>query len=61
MHTVDAASSLPNFDGDDATHGGKQPGSVDFRVVIVFGVDRLNAFDVIGRVEEQMVIDGHSL
>ena len=51
----------PNFDSADVPNGGEQFRSVRHGFVIVLGFARLNTVDVIGQVEEQVVIEGHAL
>jgi hypothetical protein len=53
--------TAPNFDSADVPNGGEQFRSVRHGFVIVLGFAGLNTVDVIGQVEEQVVIEGHVL
>jgi len=61
LHPVEATAPLPHFDSGDATDCRKQLSSVSLRVGIALSLDGLNTLDVTGGIEDQMMIDGHSL
>ena len=51
----------PDFHSADVSYGGKQSRGVRHSFVIVVGFARLDTVDVVRRVEEKVVVEGHTL